>query len=177
MGDDRAAFPVIKTVRLKLRPPHRLDAPAMASLANDIDVARMTTHVPHPYAQSDAEAFIARMDGRDGETEVLFALENADGALAGLLGFHPTPAGPEIGYWLGRPFWGLGLATEAVCAVLSHAAGAWGRRFVVSGHFDDNQASGRVLIKAGFLYTGEVQSRWSVARNAVARTRMMIWLA
>jgi len=47
----------------------------------------------------------------------------------------------------------------------------------MSGHFADNPASGRVLEKAGFLYTGEVQSRRSTARGAAAPTRMMVWLA
>jgi RimJ/RimL family protein N-acetyltransferase len=62
-------------------------------------------------------------------------------------------------------------------AVLSWAREVWGRRAVVSGHFADNPASGRVLEKAGFLYTGEVQPRHSTARGEVAPTRMMVWLA
>ncbi len=48
---------------------------------------------------------------------------------------------------------------------------------MVSGHFDDNPASGRVLIKAGFLPTGEIRWRFSLARGEAARTRMMVWLA
>jgi RimJ/RimL family protein N-acetyltransferase len=48
---------------------------------------------------------------------------------------------------------------------------------VIAGHFADNAASGQVLCKAGFLYTGEVQRRWSLARTEVVDTRMMVWLA
>ena len=67
--------------------------------------------------------------------------------------------------------------TEAARAAMAWAREQWGRRVVVSGHFADNPASGRVLEKAGFLYTGEVQPRHCHARGQTADTRMMIWLA
>ncbi|MEI9889980.1 MAG: GNAT family N-acetyltransferase [Caulobacteraceae bacterium] len=69
------------------------------------------------------------------------------------------------------------MGSEAARAALAWAGTGWGRRMVTAGHFADNQASGRVLIKAGFLYTGEVQRRFSRARGAEAATRMMVWLA
>ena len=66
---------------------------------------------------------------------------------------------------------------EAVTAALSWAGGEWGARVLAAGHFADNAASSRVLIKAGFLYTGEVVRRFSLARNEEAETRMAVWLA
>jgi RimJ/RimL family protein N-acetyltransferase len=91
---------------------------------------------------------------------------------------HPTGSfGPEIGYWLGRPYWGRGFATEAVLGLLAWIKGARLAKAVISGHFDDNNASGRVLQKAGFLYTGVIEPRYSTARAAVAQTRMMVWIA
>ena len=93
----------------------------------------------------------------------------------GVLGFHPKVGlSPEIGYWIGRPFWGAGYMTEAVIAALEWARQGWAKRLLVSGHFADNAASGRVLVKAGFLYTGEVESRHSTARGEAADTRMMV---
>ena len=118
------------------------------------------------------------MQRLDAAREAVFAIEHRDHGLVGVLGFHgQSPLGPEIGYWLGRPFWGQGLATEAATAALTWAREQWRRRVVVSGHFADNPASGRVLEKAGFLYTGEVQPRHSRARGRPAATRMMVWLA
>jgi RimJ/RimL family protein N-acetyltransferase len=67
--------------------------------------------------------------------------------------------------------------TEALEAALAWAGGAWGKRFVMAGHFADNTDSGRVLVKVGFLYTGEVLPRFSTARGEEAATRMMVWLA
>ena len=66
---------------------------------------------------------------------------------------------------------------SAVRAAMDWAAHGWARRFIVSGHFADNEASGRVLVKAGFLYTGEIRWRFSLARGEAAATRMMVWLA
>ena len=171
------AWPSLNTARLTLRAPRGEDAPRMAELANDYDIAKMTGRIPHPFAVEQAEDFIARMERRDPDREAVFTIENKDDGLLGVLGLHPSPAGAEIGYWLGRPFWGRGYATEAVSAALAWARADWGRRFIVSGHFADNPASGQVLIKAGFLYTGEVTDRFSLARGEEAATRMMVWLA
>lgn len=170
--------PVIATPRLRLRAPSAADAPKIAALANDPDVARMTTRMPHPYSLADAETFLAACEANDQAQETVFAIEHDGKGLVGMLGFHPNPEGrTELGYWLGRPYWGQGLATEAASAALGWAAQAWKRRFLVAGHFADNPASGQVLCKTGFLYTGEVVPRHSLARGETAATRMMVWLA
>jgi len=166
------------TPRLVLRAPRRRDAARIAELAGDFEVARMTSQLPHPYGREDAEAFLARMAAADAARERAFVIEHAAEGPIGVVGFQPGGRlGSEIGYWIGRPFWGRGFATEAARAALAWARDGWRRRVVVSGHFADNPASGRVLDKAGFLYTGEVQKRVSLARGAVAPTRMMVWLA
>jgi RimJ/RimL family protein N-acetyltransferase len=173
-----AGFPSLSTPRLTLRAPAPGDANRIMALANDIDIARMTTSMPHPYTDADAEAFLARAHTVDLDQEVAFAIDNGRDGLIGVVGLFPHgPLGPEIGYWIGRAYWGRGYATEAASAALVWAGKDWGRRIVMSGHFADNPASGRVLEKAGFLYTGEVQSRRSAARGAAAPTRMMVWLA
>lgn len=173
----------LETERLVLRPPRPRDAVWIADRINDIDIARMTTHVPHPYALADAEAFLDRLDPLE---DRVFLIEHRDFGPIGMLGFHRQPMewsetgsaiSPELGYWLGRTFWGRGFATEAVQAALDWADRCWGRRAVTAGHFADNPASARVLAKAGFLYTGEVQPRFSLARGGPAPTRMMIRLA
>lgn len=170
--------PELTTERLRLRPVAREDAEPMALLADDLDIARMTTSIPHPFHLQDAEGFIARMAACDRQREALFALELPSAGLIGLLGFHPTEGDVvELGYWLGRPYWDRGYMTEAVCAALDWARDAWSRAWLVSGHFDDNSASGAVLCKAGFLYTGERRMRFSAARGLAVVTRMMVWLA
>ena len=166
--------PTIETERLALRPVRHSDVVRIAELAADYDVARMTVRIPHPYSPEAAEDFIERM------TEPLrFAIETRDDGLIGVLGFHDLDrfGVPEIGYWLGKPHWGQGLATEAVSAALVWASRGWGRKVVRAGHFADNEASANVLIKADFLYTGEVQLKPSLARGEDAPSRMMVWIA
>ncbi|HEV7159307.1 MAG TPA: GNAT family N-acetyltransferase [Caulobacteraceae bacterium] len=174
----QSAIPRLETPRLALRPLAMADARPMTPLANDPGVSRMTTAIPHPFAQADAEGFIDRMNKADPAREQVFAVERADGVFMGVLGLHPNngPAS-ELGYWLGRPYWGWGYMTEAVAAALAWAGRSWGRRALTSGHFADNPASGAVLVKSGFLYTGQVEPRYSAARGETAQTRMMIWLA
>jgi RimJ/RimL family protein N-acetyltransferase len=173
-----AARPVLTTPRVTLRFPRRSDAPEIAWYANDLDVARMTTGIPHPYGLDQARGFLERVEAMNPDEEALFAIEAQGEGVIGLVGFHANDQGDcEIGYWLGRPYWGRGLMTEAVRGAVDWAAHVWGRRFLMSGHFADNEASGRVLIKAGFLYTGETRWRFSLARGQAAPTRMMVWLA
>jgi RimJ/RimL family protein N-acetyltransferase len=168
----------IATARLRLREPSMADAERITAFASDLDVARMTTSIPHPFKREYADDFLRRMEARDRAEEAVFSIEHPADGLVGVIGFHPKewPA-PEVGYWIGKPYWGQGYATEAAAAAIGWAGAGWRKRLVVSGHFADNPASGRVLEKTGFLYTGVVEPRHSMARGEEAATRMMVWLA
>ncbi len=171
--------PVLETPRLTLRPLQAGDAASLAVLASDIGVARMTSLMPHPFPRSAAERVIDHVGASDFARQVAFAVDGEDGDLAGIvaLDMKNGPA-PELGFWLGRAHWGKGYATEAVTAALDWVKDEWGKRYVIAGHFADNPSAAEVLIKAGFLYTGEVQSVASRARGgAEVPTRMMVWLA
>jgi RimJ/RimL family protein N-acetyltransferase len=178
MLDEIRVRPSLETQRLALRPWQAADAPRLAQLANDIDVTRMTGGMPHPYGLADAQAFLGREQSGDPEREPHFAIEVPGEGLAGGIGFYALGGlGPEVGYWLGKPFWGRGYATEALKRAMRWAGEEWRVRCVVAGHFADNPASGVVLIKAGFLYTGEVTLSPSRARRAEVPSRRMVWLA
>ena len=171
-------WPEIGTDRLVLRAPVATDAPLIAELANDPVIARNTARLPHPYGLAEAEAFLSAVAAQDPRRNRTFAVEDRQFGLVGVLGFDERrPQQTEVGYWLGRPFWGRGYATEALAGALRWAEAAWGRRAVWAGHFDDNDASGQVLIKAGFLYTGEIDVATSLGRSEPARSRRMVWLA
>ncbi len=168
----------IETERLVLRPPRLADAVYIAELANDVEVARMTTRVAHPYRLADAEAFLGLMQWANPKADLPLLIEHRTFGPVGMTGFHRAEdRHAELGYWLGRAFRGRGFATEAVRAALTWARDDWGRRATLSSHFVDNPASGRVLDKAGFLYTGEVRRRFSLGRGQDVETRMMVWLA
>lgn len=168
----------IVSARLRLRRPAAKDVRAITRLAADYAISSMTTRMPFPYAENDAQAFVQLVGRQDRQRESTFVIEHPDEGVVGALGFHLPSAQPlEMGYWIGKPFWGRGYASEAADAALSWLKTDWRRRMVVAGHFADNAASARVLIKTGFLYTGEVQKRHSRARGRSEPTRMMVWLA
>lgn len=170
--------PVIETRRLTLRAPEPRDLSRLAQLADDPGVARMTLRMPSPYRLNDAEAFMAQVAAQDPRSAATYLIEHEDAGPVGVIGlFEDGDLSPEVGYWIGRPYWGRGFATEALEGALGWAAKRWKRRALVAGHFADNPASGRVLEKAGFLYTGERRVDFSRARNALAEIRRMVWLA
>lgn len=170
--------PRIETRRLTLRAPLPEDAPRLAQYCNDPEIARMTATMPSPYRLEHATAFVERAAAADRRTDAPFLIELDDEGVVGGLGFHRKGEGPvEVGYWIGRPWWGRGIASEALSGAMRWAAESWKKRVVAAGHFSDNPASGRVLCRAGFLYTGEVRLQASLGRAEPAPSRRMIWLA
>jgi RimJ/RimL family protein N-acetyltransferase len=170
--------PVLETRRLVLRAPGARDIPRLAAFANDPLISRMTLRMPHPYGVADAEAFVLQVAAQDPVRARTFLIEHEDQGPVGVIGlFEDADPAPEVGYWIARPFWGRGFATEALQGATTWASKALKCRALMAGHFSDNPASGRVLEKAGFLYTGEVRRGFSRARGAQAETRRMVWLA
>ena len=169
---------IIETRRLTLRAHETDDAARISAFCNDYAIAKMTIRMPWPYSRQEAEAFIARCQVQDRRKDATFVIDLEGEGLVGTLGFFTRQDGAvEVGYWIGQPYWGRGLATEAVQGALAWAKTDWRKKLVVAGHFADNHASGQVLIKAGFLYTGVVERKTSTARGEAVATRMMVWLA
>lgn len=142
--------PVLETERLKLRGPRRGDAKAIARFAGDLRVAANTVRIPHPYSVGDAEQFIAAVNRQNGEATFVITHDDAP---IGACGVDVRESGPEIGYWLGVPYWGHGYATEAARALIDHAFGVLGHEMLASGVRVSNPASRRVLEKCGFQWT------------------------
>jgi RimJ/RimL family protein N-acetyltransferase len=142
--------PVLETERLVLRAPRIEDAKAVAALANDRRIAENTLRIPHPYTYADATQWIATANTRPGETTFLIS---RDADIVGVCGFNLREGSePEIGYWLGAPYWGNGYATEAVRALIDHAFAAHGHTALQAGARVSNPASRHVLEKCGFQW-------------------------
>ena len=154
-----------RTPRLLLRPGFPEDAPALAAAIADEAIVRNLAVVPWPYRLRDAEAFLA--SPRDPVLPSLLVFERTAGApqLVGSCGLGRRPSGAvELGYWIARPRWGRGFATEAAAALVEIAR-ALGLACLEGSHFLDNPASGRVLEKLGFEPLGIVAPRMSCARG------------
>jgi RimJ/RimL family protein N-acetyltransferase len=162
-----------RTPRLLLRPGFPEDAPALAAAIADEAIVRNLATAPWPYRMRDAEAFLA--SPRDPVLPSFLILERTDSApqLVGSCGLGRRASGAvEMGYWIARPFWGRGLATEA-CEALINIARALGLPSLEGSHFIDNPASARVLEKLGFEPLGIVAPRMSCARGAEVPARLM----
>lgn len=161
----------IETKRLKLRQLRMSDATRFAQLCGDPGVARMILRAPLPHFEVAAEGFIMTMAARKplGHDHV-FAVDLPGEGLVGVIGAHKGAEAFDVGYWYGRPYWGRGYASEALGAFVSEA-----RKLgqLTAGHFADNPASGRVLEKGGFAYTGAVENKFSMARGESGPVKLM----
>lgn len=143
------------TARLRLRPIRRNDAPRLQALSNNWNVARMLSRVPYPNPVEMVEAWTrAQAAAWDSGLAYNFVIEHHDGVI-GVVGVSRCDdGGYEIGYWLGEPWWGRGLMTEAVGRVVDFARAELGLGRLRSDYFADNPASGRIQEKCGFQITG-----------------------
>jgi len=141
----------LESERLLLRPPEFRDVESIAAWIGDWDVAKNLANVPHPYRESDAHEFVSRKirQRAHGEDYCFAILRKSDGVFMGCCGLALEDGRFELGYWLGKPFWGQGFATEAAKKVLSFAFRDLKAQSVWAGWFHDNPASGRVLEKLG----------------------------
>jgi RimJ/RimL family protein N-acetyltransferase len=162
-----------RTPRLLLRPGFPEDAPALAAAIADEAIVRNLATAPWPYRMRDAEAFLA--SPRDPILPSFLILERTDSSpqLVGSCGLGRRASGAvEMGYWIARPFWGRGFATEA-CQALVDIARTLGLPSLEGSHFIDNPASARVLEKLGFEPLGIIAPRMSCARGAEVPARLM----
>lgn len=124
---------------------------------------------PSPYTHGDAMRFIAQATA-PGSRNLVLAID-VDGQACGGIGIHPLEdvyrRTAEIGYWLAEPFWGRGIVTGAVQAIVPVAFARYDIVRIQAGIFSNNPASMRVLEKCGFV-------REAVHKDAVTKNGMTL---
>jgi RimJ/RimL family protein N-acetyltransferase len=153
---------LLQLPRLTIRDWRSEDAGLMAGLANDYEIWRhVRDRFPHPYATSDAEAFIALALSQEPRQNFAIAIA-ADDAVIGSIGVIPGEdvyrRSAEVGYWLGRPYWGRGYATEALAAFSDWALEQYDLIRIFARVFVGNPASARALEKCGYERTARIPS-------------------
>ncbi|MEP3430097.1 MAG: GNAT family N-acetyltransferase [Roseibium sp.] len=153
------SFSGIRSERLLLRAPALHDIQECAELLGDYEVAKMLSRVPYPYDLELGKAYLGRASENWNEPhlaeELVFHIDH-DGQMFGGLSFKKLQETPEIGYWLGRPYWGKGFMSEAVSAAIGWLFQNTGHACVVSEAMTENPASLKVMEKLGFRVIGEV---------------------
>ena len=161
-------IPSLRTGRLILDAFHLLDAEATERMVSEYELSRFTLNIPHPYPKGESLVWIA---GHAGEFErgegVAFAVRLHDQTLVGCVGVRVERRHDrgELGYWIGRPYWGHGYATEAARACVAFAFDHFGLHKVVAVRDPANPASGKVMEKIGMVKEGE--KRGQLKKNGV----------
>jgi [ribosomal protein S5]-alanine N-acetyltransferase len=156
----------------RLRAWHTQDEAALVEYANDRDIwLNLRDRFPHPYTLEDAQRWLSFAPNH---YPYNMAIE-VDGRAAGSIGFElhedVERVGAEVGYWLGRPFWGRGIMSTALRAATLHAFQAFDITRIYATPFAQNAASARVLEKAGYKFEGRM--RRAVIKNGVVHDSLL----
>lgn len=162
-------MPRLESERLYLRPPDYCDVAAITRLIGEYDVAKNLAAVPHPYSEADGRAFVTMAHEKRalGEGFCFAIFDKESDAFLGCCALTLSNGRYAIGYWLGRPFWNRGYASEAVKALVAFAFHVLKVEQVWASWFDDNPASGRVLEKLGFRVVETYEGASLARRGAV----------
>lgn len=173
----------VDTARLRLRPLADVDAPAIVALLDDWQMVRATANIPFPYDLRSALAFLHQVTQMQGAGRALvFAVEERlSGELVGCIGATFDEEGAEVGYWTGRDRWGRGYATEALLRFLAVLFANPAIDMAWASVLPGNQASRRVVEKAGFGAAGqrrmEMPARGQAADLDIFRLARADWQA
>lgn len=153
--------PILTLPTCLLRPHHLSDIPQLAKIANNPNVARrLRPHFPSPYTLADAESFVTGAIAT--EPTLHYAIcDPVTNELMGGIALRPMPADEtltyELGYWLGEPYWGRGIMSDAVRAFSRWAFETWSEDKLqrLEAHiYETNAGSRAVVAKAGFVLEG-----------------------
>ena len=132
------------------------DRDRLIQLADNPSIAQnLRDGFPNPYLESHADKFIS--DALSSEPTTRFCIEK-EGVYVGNIGLHPFDdiyrKNAEIGYFIGEPYWGQGIASTAVKLMTRYGFEVLGYHRIQAGVFSYNLASKKVLEKAGYEYEG-----------------------
>ncbi len=168
-----------ETPRLVLRTLEESDLPRLTELIGDWDVIKWLILPPYPYTLKDAEEFYEKMlvTYHAGKPEYFVVANKIDNRFFGAVGLHPDKCCPsktdqiEIGYWLGKPYWGQGFVSEAVKVVLALGFKNLNISQITSTTNPANLASQNVLRKSGFEFLGVFPRTEKTLRGSPEMTR------
>jgi len=158
-----SATPTLRTARLILGPFEPNDAAELQRLAGAREIADTTVSIPHPYELDQAVAWIEqqRREAVRGRA-ISFAIRLLKGTLIGSVGLRDIDlehGQAELGFWIGREWWGNGYAREAASAVIRFGFESLGLNRICAHHMVRNPAAGRVLQSAGMQREGLLRQR------------------
>ena len=165
----------IRTERLLIKIPEINDKSELIQLINDKDVIKWLSEIPFPYTLNHAEEFIERSQERALKQEsynfMIFQDKKMIGGI-GLTEFNNQSC--QVGYWLGKQYWGNGFATEALKSILNFGFDELNLEKIYAAYKIGNEGSIRVLTKCGFEYSRKKYEYDSELNEAVFLTEMIL---
>ena len=148
---------------LKLRPFKVSDSKRLAEFCNNKSIwDNLRDYMPFPYTEKNATEYIGYCQSKN--PLLTFAIEFSGEFVDSIGLVRQTDVyklTAEIGYWIGEPYWGLGITTKAVRLITEYGFNHLGLVRIYTGVFDFNKASQRVLEKAGFKLECIFENRYS----------------
>lgn len=157
----------LRTARLLLRPFELTDVGNVLAYASDPEVARFRP-LPDPYTRDEALEFVNRQISTDWSTNPEFAIALGQRVIGGIsLHINPEHETGELGYLLGKRWWGLGIATEAARAVVEWGFREFSLHKVYARAHVDNRRSWRVMERLGMTREGVLRGHWKMREEHV----------
>ena len=165
----------IRTERLLIKTPEIDDKFELTQLINDKDVIKWLSDTPFPYTLNHAEEFIERSQEETLKQESYNLMIFHNGKMLGGIGLRDLyNKSCQVGYWLGKQYWGNGFATEALKSILDLGFGQLNLEKIYAAYKIGNEGSIRVLNKSGFEYSRKKYEYDSVLNEEVFLTEMIL---
>lgn len=169
------SVPELETARLFLRPVTLSDVSSIAKEACRIEISDTMISIPHPYPEGEAVRYVSqRLSEMNHGKAAAFVIEHKpDRKFAGIIeirDIEPEHAQAEVSFWLGVGLQGQGYMSEAIACVVRFGFENLGLNRIYAHHMVRNPASGRALMKNGFLVEGLLRQRvrkWGVFEDVV----------
>jgi [ribosomal protein S5]-alanine N-acetyltransferase len=166
MAQGETKMPMLVTGRLVLRPFNLADAPGVQKLAGAFAIADTTAVIPHPYPDGAAQDWINTHEDEFIKNRMLALAVTLKetGGLAGCVSItdiDKSNRSGELGYWIGKDFWGQGYCTEASSALIKYGFEVMRLNRIHSKHFARNPASGKVMQKLGMKREGYLRQAFT----------------
>ncbi|MDD5254319.1 MAG: GNAT family N-acetyltransferase [Candidatus Nanoarchaeia archaeon] len=152
--------------KIKIRKIGSSDVGDIYQNVKDKEVTKWTLNIPHPYSRKDAIAFVKRCRNKLRKEErytfgIILKETNKLVGLVSLFHVHKNNKNAELGYWLGKNYWGKGIMSEAVKLIIKFGFEELKLHRIYAEAFEENIASRKVLEKAGFKLEGiRIESRY-----------------
>ncbi len=153
-------YPVLQSERLTLKAISTDKIPDIVHLMDDKRITDNLLTVPYPYREKDAIFWLNEMhQGLVNQSKFIFGIHLNQDDFVGGIGLHIEKGfKAEIGYWLGYPYWGQGIMTEALGLVLKFGFERLKLERIFAMHITGNPASGKVMVNNGMQYEGTIRS-------------------